>query len=273
MWSFPGKKLLFMGTEFGQRREFSESRSIDWEESAHWGHQGVQRLVKDMNAIYKETPALYKLDSDPAGFSWISADDAGGNVFSFVRYDGDGQMIASVVNFSSEPRQDYRIGLPTDGVWSEILNTDSPVYHGSGQAGNLGQVIASTIPSHGYPASAHVTIPPLGAVWLKHELEPDPDQPEPDKVAAGALAAAKAASPHPSVDIDPDDMLEASSTDQSARASLEVEHASAEPGAAPGATAPAGASAAAPSASKPATAPSKSKPATGPTPSGPPAGS
>ena len=179
MWSHPGKKLLFMGTEFGQRREFSEQRSIDWEQSAHWGHRGVQRLVKDLNAVYREHPALCKLDSDPAGFSWIDADDAGGNVFSFLRYDGEGQMIACITNFSSEPRPDYRIGLPAEGVWKEILNTDAEVYDGTGKIGNLGQVVAHPVPSHGYGASATVTIPPLGAVWLLFE-------PVADRGAAGA---------------------------------------------------------------------------------------
>ena len=103
MWAHPGKKLLFMGTEFGQRREFSESRSVDWWQSAEWGHRGLQRLIKDMNAIYREHPALWKRDTDPSGFSWIDADDRGGNVFSWLRYDGDGQMIACIINFSSEP--------------------------------------------------------------------------------------------------------------------------------------------------------------------------
>jgi 1,4-alpha-glucan branching enzyme len=195
MWSFPGKKLLFMGTEFGQRREFSESRSIDWEQSAHWGHQGVQRLVRDMNGIYQANPAFFKLDTDPSGFSWIDADDAGGNIFSYIRYDGEGQQIACITNFSSEPRNDYRIGLPTDGVWKEILNTDAPEYHGTGQIGNLGQVVASTVPSHGYPASANVTVPPLGAVWLEHQIEPDADQAEPEKVQAGEKARARVSSP------------------------------------------------------------------------------
>jgi len=203
MWSHPGKKLLFMGTEFAQRREFSEARSIDWDQSAQWGHQGLQRLVRDLNTIYTQTPALYKLDSDPSGFSWIDADDAGGNVFSYLRFDGAGQMIACLVNFSPAPRPDYRIGLPAEGVWREILNSDAPEYHGTGQSGNLGQVVASTVPSHGYPASAHVTIPPLGAVWLEFEPEPDTDQPEPDKVKAGIRAAARVSSPAHSADTDP----------------------------------------------------------------------
>jgi 1,4-alpha-glucan branching enzyme len=191
MWSHPGKKLLFMGTEFGQRREFSEARSIDWGESANWGHRGVQRLIKDMNEIYKDHPALWKRDTDPSGFAWIDADDHGGNVFSWLRYDGDGQMLACLTNFSSEPRPDYRIGLPQIGVWKEILNTDAEAYDGTGLIGNLGQVVATEIPAHGYRASAPVTIPPLGAVWLRFEPVPDEDQEEPEKVTAGVRAAAR----------------------------------------------------------------------------------
>ncbi|MGI8456612.1 MAG: 1,4-alpha-glucan branching protein GlgB [Propionibacteriaceae bacterium] len=168
MWSHPGKQLLFMGTEFAQKREYSEARSLDWELTNDWGHRGVQRLVKDLNEVYKAHPALWKLDSDPAGFRWISADDQGGNVFSFLRYDGEGNMLASVVNFSSEPRADYRIGVPAIGVWTEVLNTDASVYDGTGQIGNLGQVVATAVPSHGLPASANVTIPPMGAVWLAY---------------------------------------------------------------------------------------------------------
>jgi 1,4-alpha-glucan branching enzyme len=197
MWAHPGKKLLFMGTEFGQRREFSESRSVDWWQSAEWGHRGVQRLIKDMNAIYKEHPALWKRDTDASGFSWIDADDRGGNVFSWLRYDGEGQMIACIINFSSEPRQDHQIGLPTEGVWKEILNTDAEVYDGTGLIGNLGQVVAHPVPSHGYVASASVTIPPLGAVWLRLEPELDEEQAiEPEKATRAVRAVAKMASPH-----------------------------------------------------------------------------
>jgi 1,4-alpha-glucan branching enzyme len=201
MWSHPGKKLLFMGTEFGQKREFSEARSIDWWQSAEPGHHGVQRLVKDLNDVYRAHPALWKLDTDPSGFSWIDADDAGGNVFSFLRYDGDGQMIACLTNFSSEPRNDYRIGLPAAGVWKEILNSDSTVYDGTGQSGNLGQVVAVDVPSHGYVASARVTIPPLGAVWLSFIPEPTEEHADPAAVEAGTRAAAKAASPDASLEI------------------------------------------------------------------------
>jgi len=197
MWAHPGKKLLFMGTEFGQRREFSESRSIDWWQSAEWGHRGIQRLIKDLNAIYKEHPALWKRDTDASGFSWIDADDRGGNVFSWLRYDGDGQMIACITNFSSEPRPDHQIGLPREGVWKEILNTDAEVYDGTGLIGNLGEVIAHPVPSHGYVASASVTVPPLAAVWLRLEPELDEEQEiEPERATRGVIAAARAASPH-----------------------------------------------------------------------------
>jgi 1,4-alpha-glucan branching enzyme len=195
MWSHPGKQLLFMGTEFGQSREFSEERSLDWDLTNQWGHRGVQRLVKDLNIAYKAHPALWKLDTAPSGFSWIDADDKGGNVFSFLRYDGDGQMLAIVVNFSAVPRPDYRVGLPSEGVWKEVLNTDAEVYDGTGTFGNLGQVVAKAVPSHGYPASAAVTIPPLAAVWLLLKPEPEDEQPDPVKVSTGATAAAKQASP------------------------------------------------------------------------------
>ncbi len=195
MWSHPGKQLLFMGTEFGQRREFSEQRSLDWEESGAWGHRGVQRLIKDMNEIQRSNPALYAADSDPAGFSWISADDQGGNVFSFLRFDGEGQMIACVSNFAAEPRSDYRIGLPSEGIWTEILNTDAAEYDGSGNFGNLGQVVAGQVPSHGYPASAAVTIPPLGSVWLRFLPVTSEEQEDTASVDRGVKAAAKQASP------------------------------------------------------------------------------
>jgi 1,4-alpha-glucan branching enzyme len=191
MWSHPGKQLLFMGTDFGQRREFSDQRGLDWEECSKWGHRGVQTLVKDLNKIYREHPALYRRDTDPAGFSWIDADDHGGNVFSYLRYDGQGQMIACLINFSAESRPDYRIGLPTDGIWREILNTDISSYDGSGDFGNLGEVVAKPVPSNGYPASAAVTIPPLAAVWLLFEHKPSEEQLEPEKTTVGIQASAR----------------------------------------------------------------------------------
>ncbi|HLT61359.1 MAG TPA: alpha amylase C-terminal domain-containing protein, partial [Microlunatus sp.] len=185
----------FMGTEFGQRREFSEQRSIDWDLTQQWGHRGVQLLVKELNRIYRAHPALWRLDNDPAGFRWINADDSAGNVFSFLRFDGEGEIIASVINFSADPKTDYRIGLPTEGRWTEILNTDADLYDGSGTVGNLGQVIATDLGWNGQPASATISVPPLGAVWFRYDPHVLDEQPEPEKADAAAQEAARLASP------------------------------------------------------------------------------
>jgi len=213
MWAHPGKKLLFMGTEFGQQREFSEVRSLDWDESARWGHRGVQLLIKDLNRVYRANPALWRHDHDPSGFAWIDADDQGGNTFSFLRIDPPsthtddsdtdddaGQLVAAVINFSAEPRYDLRIGLPAEGRWLEILNTDAEIYDGTGAFGNLGQVIATEVPSHGFDYSATVTVPPLGAVWLRFEpdhpvQDPGPVLDEIATVVAGNVVEAAEAAP------------------------------------------------------------------------------
>ncbi|HMR50282.1 MAG TPA: alpha amylase C-terminal domain-containing protein, partial [Arachnia sp.] len=167
MWSFPGKQLVFMGCEFGQRPEFNESASLEWWVSELWGHGGLQRLFRDLNHIYRDNAALWQLDNDPAGFSWINADDASRNALSWVRHDEDGNHVACITNFSPEPLNDYEIGLPVDGDWEEILNTDAPIYDGSGQFGNLGMVRAVDEPWSHFPARANVTVPPLGSVWLR----------------------------------------------------------------------------------------------------------
>ncbi|HNV10673.1 MAG TPA: 1,4-alpha-glucan branching protein GlgB [Propionibacteriaceae bacterium] len=171
MWAFPGKQLIFMGQEFAQRAEFNESASLEWWVSDMWGHGGMKRLFKDLNEIYRETPALWELDSDPAGFQWINADDAGGNVYAWLRKDSKGGMIACLTNFSASPHHTYGIGLPQAGVWTEVLNTDSPTYDGDGAFGNLGQVIAREVADGGWPARATVSLPPLGSVWLRYSLE------------------------------------------------------------------------------------------------------
>ncbi|WP_203566363.1 1,4-alpha-glucan branching protein GlgB [Aestuariimicrobium ganziense] len=172
MWSFPGKQLLFMGQEFAQRAEFSEERGLDWWTADMWGHRGVKELLRDLNHIYRAEPALWELDNDPAGFQWINADDSGANVFSWLRRDSSGSVLACITNYSPEPHTAYHIGLPKSGVWREILNTDSPVYDGTGNYGNLGQVVARGVPGdHGAMAGATVCLPPLGAVWLKWDAE------------------------------------------------------------------------------------------------------
>ena len=171
MWSFPGKQLVFMGSEFGQRPEFNESTSLEWWVSELWGHGGLQRLFRDLNTIYRANPPLFELDNDPEGFSWINADDAGHNTLSWVRSDSAGNHVACFTNFSPEPLRDYNVGLPAAGEWEEILNTDADVYDGSGDFGNLGVVTAKEEPWGHFPASANVTIPPLGSVWLRRNSE------------------------------------------------------------------------------------------------------
>ncbi|WP_153502878.1 1,4-alpha-glucan branching protein GlgB [Cumulibacter manganitolerans] len=168
MWAHPGKNLLFMGSEIGQDAEWAEGRSIDWWLLEDPAHAGIQRLVSDLNARYRDLPALWQRDNDPGGFGWIDANDSGNNVLSFLRYDADGDALACVVNFAGHPHHGYRIGLPSPGTWREVLNTDAVEYGGSG-LGNLGSVDASDEPWHGLPASASLSVPPLGAVWFRLE--------------------------------------------------------------------------------------------------------
>jgi 1,4-alpha-glucan branching enzyme len=223
MWAHPGKQLLFMGSEFGQGSEWSADNGLDWWVLDFDVHQGVQRLSRDLNAIYRRTPALWQLDTSPEGFSWIDANDARGNTLSFLRMSAptaptaagggaggtgrgtageyargaardiardaaagdvsgpasgpgsglasadsgeDGRdVIACIANFSALPHLKYQIGLPRAGRWREVLNTDAAVYGGSG-VGNLGGIEAVPEPYHGRPASAIITVPPLGVLWL-----------------------------------------------------------------------------------------------------------
>jgi 1,4-alpha-glucan branching enzyme len=165
MWSHPGKQLLFMGCELGQEAEWAESRSLDWWlEETPW-HAGLQRLVRDLNRVYAESPQLWERDSDPSGFEWIDANDNTHNTFSFIRKDSESRPLVCIVNFSAIPDENYRVGLPEAGTWREVLNTDAETYGGSG-VGNLGQVHAEQVEWHGRPASAVLRVPPLGAVWL-----------------------------------------------------------------------------------------------------------
>jgi len=170
MWAHPGKQLLFMGSEFGQVAEWSEQAGIDWEAAGAGPHGGVRRLVGDLNSAYRATPALWERDFTPDGFGWIDANDSSGNVVSFLRLagSGPGDVVACVANFSGAPHHDYRIGLPATGRWREVINTDAEVYGGSG-VGNLGGVQAVAEPWHGQPASAVLTVPPLGVLWLAPE--------------------------------------------------------------------------------------------------------
>jgi 1,4-alpha-glucan branching enzyme len=168
MWAHPGKKLLFMGAEFAQSQEWSESRSLDWWLLQFAEHSGVQRAVRDINTAYRATPALWARDHDPGGFEWIDANDSQSNVFSWLRWDEEGHPVAVLVNMSPVFRPGYRLGLPFGGRWTEILNTDAEAYGGSGQ-GNLGGVDADGEPWHGRPVSADVALPPLATVWLRYD--------------------------------------------------------------------------------------------------------
>jgi 1,4-alpha-glucan branching enzyme len=172
-WAHPGKQLLFMGSEFGQDSEWSEQAGLDWQalSDSTGFHSGVQRLVRDLNRVYDGSPALWQQDFNPLGFNWIDASDADGNVLAFLRFAGTddtepgAKTVACVVNFSGGPHLDYRVGLPTAGRWREVINTDAADYGGSG-VGNLGAVEAVNEPWHGQPASASLSLPPLGVLWL-----------------------------------------------------------------------------------------------------------
>ncbi|MGB7961930.1 MAG: 1,4-alpha-glucan branching protein GlgB [Propionicimonas sp.] len=174
MWAFPGKKLLFMGCDFGQRPEWSEEVSLEWWVADHTGHRGLQRMIKDLNELYRTHPALWKLDSDPKGFQWINNHDAGGNTFAWLRFDGEGEQIACAFNFSPQPYTKHRMGLPETGTWVEIFNSDVSLYDGSGSFGNAVPITATADPCDGLPASATIVVPPLGAVLLKYEAAARP---------------------------------------------------------------------------------------------------
>jgi 1,4-alpha-glucan branching enzyme len=172
MWAHPGKQLLFMGGEFGQGDEWSADAGLDWWVLDFDVHRGVQLLSRDLNAAYRRTPALWQLDTSPEGFGWIDANDAQGNVLSFLRFGADpsSDVVACLANFSAVPHEHYQLGLPRAGRWREVLNTDAVIYGGSG-VGNLGFVEATAEPWHGLPASASVTLPPLGVLWLAPSSE------------------------------------------------------------------------------------------------------
>ncbi|MDT5093495.1 MAG: 1,4-alpha-glucan branching enzyme [Mycobacterium sp.] len=168
-WAHPGKQLLFMGQDFGQRAEWSEERGLDWFQLDEGGFSnGILRFVHDINAIYRDSSALWSRDSSPEGYSWIDANDSANNVLSFLRFGSDGSVMACVFNFSGSEHSRYRLGLPRAGRWREVLNTDADIYNGAG-VGNFGAVEALDEPWHGRPASATMVLPPLSALWLAPE--------------------------------------------------------------------------------------------------------
>jgi 1,4-alpha-glucan branching enzyme len=164
MWGHPGKKLLFMGGEFAQHREWNHDHSLDWHLTNQPFHRGVQSLIRDLNAAYKALPALHELDCEAAGFQWIIGDDRDNSVFAFLRKGTSDEKLALVVcNFTPVPREGYRVGVPVAGFYREIVNTDAGLYGGS-NLGNAGGLSAAEIDSHGFSHSLTVTLPPLSTV-------------------------------------------------------------------------------------------------------------
>ena len=163
--TMPGKKLNFMGNEFGQGREWNDAAELDWGLLEVAWHAGAQRLAADLNHLYRSLPALHELDFEAQGFRWIDCHDADSSVVSFVRYARDGSWVVVALNFTPVPRRPYRIGMPRAGGYAEILNSDSRHYEGS-DLGNGGTVTAPAEPWMGFPASASLVLPPLGGVIL-----------------------------------------------------------------------------------------------------------
>ncbi len=168
LYAQSGKKLLFMGGELGQWREWHHDDSLDWHLLEYERHAGIQKWVQDLNRFYRNEPALYELDCNPAGFEWIDCSDAEQSVISFIRKGrGAGSIVLVVCNFTPVPRFNYRVGAPCGGFWRELLNSDAKEYSGSSH-GNLGGVEAAPVPSHGCPYSLNLTLPPLAVVFFKN---------------------------------------------------------------------------------------------------------
>ncbi len=165
MYSVPGKKLLFMGQEFGQIREWDHDGSLDWHLLQEDSHRGLQKLVSRLNELYRQEPSLHTLDFDSHGFSWIDANDSDHSVISYMRHGGVGNPIIVVCNFTPVPRLNYRVGVDKEGFYRELMNTDGSEYGGSGH-GNMGGIEAAPVPFHGRKHSLNLTVPPLAALYL-----------------------------------------------------------------------------------------------------------
>jgi 1,4-alpha-glucan branching enzyme len=170
MWAHPGRKLLFMGGELAQEREWASERELDWFLLEDPGHAGVQSLVRALNRVWLAEPALWSTDFDPAGFRWIDADDADQSCFSFLRFGGGAHAttrpVACLANLTPVPRYGYRVGLPSAGSWEVLLDSDAEAFGGGGAVAGAPVVEAEPVPWHGQPASAALTLPPLGVLWL-----------------------------------------------------------------------------------------------------------
>jgi 1,4-alpha-glucan branching enzyme len=167
MWTHPGKKLLFMGDELAQPHEWSHDGEVDWGQLENPPHAGLQRLVADLNRLYRTEPALYETDADPAGFEWIIGDDTGNSVFAWLRKQPDGPTLLVILNMTPVPRDGYCVGVPRAGFWREIFNSDAGIYGGSDHGNPPG---ADTTPqaAHGHPQALRLNLPPLGALIFKH---------------------------------------------------------------------------------------------------------
>ncbi len=192
MWGWPGKKLLFMGGEFGQSAEWAHDRSLDWHLLEYLDHEGIRRLVRDLNRVYARETALHAHEFESANFRWINASDADASVISFVRIDpANGARVVVVGNYTPIRRDGYRLGFPGGGEWAEVVNTDSAFYGGS-NAGNAGVVVAEAIPCDGFEHSAVLTLPPMGTLFFTPRTS---DAPAPATAAAEPTRPARAPRP------------------------------------------------------------------------------
>ncbi|SDS56369.1 1,4-alpha-glucan branching enzyme [Halopseudomonas litoralis] len=166
MWSHPGKKLLFMGCEFGQWREWSHDRQLDWYLLNYDEHRGTHDLLRDLNRLYREHPALHQRDDSADGFQWLIGDDSSNSVYAWLRRGDDGAMVLVVHNFTPVVRSDYRVGVPRSGQWRVLLNSDAHMFSGSG-AGSHGELVAEEQDSHGQPSSLRLDLPPLATLILE----------------------------------------------------------------------------------------------------------
>ena len=166
MWGHPGKKLLFMGSEFAQSNEWNAASSLDWWLADFPEHQAIARFIQILNLTYKNQPALFQRDIEPGGFEWLVSDDADANVFAWIRHGVDAPIVACISNLSPVHRPNYRLALPKAGTWKEILNSDALDYGGTGE-GNLGRIIAESKPLHNRPASASINLGPLSTLWFE----------------------------------------------------------------------------------------------------------
>ncbi len=166
MWSHPGKKLLFMGGEFAQRREWTHEGELEWWVTAFGEHAGMQNWMRDLNRVYRREPSLHRIDFSSDGFEWIDAGNSGQSVLAFLRKSAEGPPVLVLVNFTPIPRRNFHVGVPNRGRWSEVLNSDAPAYGGSGW-GNLGGVESVPVSSHGRTDSLLLTLPPLSVVMLR----------------------------------------------------------------------------------------------------------